>query len=229
MMIEAIIIDDEPKAIELLEHYCERSNDIYCKKSFRNPIEALEFIENNHPQLIFVDINMPKLSGIQLAKLIPSDSHVVFTTAYPEYAVESYNLNATDYLLKPILYHRFLKAVHKVLELKTQQRELQQKTVKRTIVIKSGYEKHQLLLNDILYLEKDGNYMVYHTKTKKILARETIAMALEKLPASFIQVHKSFIISVDHVDVLKSKFLTINSTKIPLSSRYKSTIERHLN
>ncbi|WP_298903875.1 LytTR family DNA-binding domain-containing protein [uncultured Psychroserpens sp.] len=227
-MIDAIIIDDEPKAIELLENYCARSNDIYHVKSFRNPIEALQFIEHKPPHLIFLDINMPNLSGIQLAKLIPNECHIIFTTAYSEYAVESYNLNAIDYLLKPITHQRFLKAIEKVSSIIKTRNDLISKHTKATIMVKSGYEKHQLVLDDILYLEKDGNYMVYHNLTKKILARETIGEALEKLPNTFIQTHKSFIVSIKHIEKLKSKYVYINDIKIPVSNRYKSTLEDKL-
>lgn len=227
-MIEAIIIDDEPKAIELLENYCDRSHDITCLKSFRNAIEGLQYIERKTPQLIFLDINMPNLSGIQLAKLIPTESHIVFTTAYSEYAVESYNLSATDYLLKPITYKRFLQAVDKVSNSIKKISDFKTKPVRSTIVIKSGYEKHLLNIDDILYLEKDGNYMNYHTLNKKILARETISVALEKLPETFVQVHKSYIVSVRHIDVLESKHLYIKSIKIPVSSRYKVILDHKL-
>ncbi|MCD2259201.1 LytR/AlgR family response regulator transcription factor [Psychroserpens luteolus] len=227
-MIEAIIIDDEPKAIELLENYCNRSSVILCIKSFRNPIEALQFIEQKTPQVIFLDINMPKLSGTQLAKLIPSNSHIIFTTAYPEYAVESYNLNATDYLLKPITYQRFFKAVDKVSIALKKETELKNKSTKPTIIVKSGYEKYQISIDDILYLEKDGNYMVYHTLKKKILARETVSAALERLPETFIQTHKSFIVSTTHIEVLKSKHVHIKGVKIPVSHRYKVNLEQKL-
>ncbi|WP_298897146.1 LytTR family DNA-binding domain-containing protein [uncultured Psychroserpens sp.] len=227
-MIEAIIIDDEPKAIELLENYCNRSSAISCIKSFRNPIEALQFIEQKTPQVIFLDINMPNLSGTQLAKLIPSNCHIIFTTAYPEYAVESYNLNATDYLLKPITYQRFFKAVDKVSIALKKETELKNKSTKPTIIVKSGYEKHQISIDDILYLEKDGNYMVYHTLKKKILARETINTALERLPEMFIQTHKSFIVSIQHIEVLESKYIYISDVKIPVSHRYKANLEQKL-
>ena len=227
-MIEAIIIDDEPKAIDLLENYCLRSNIISSIKSFRNPIEALHFIELKTPQLIFLDINMPNLSGIQLAKLIPSQCHIIFTTAYSEHAVESYNLNATDYLLKPITYQRFFKALDKVSISLKLENDLKNKSTEPTIIIKSGYAKHQLLIDDILYLEKDGNYMIYHTTRKKILARETISFALERLPDTFIQTHKSFIISIKHIDVIESKYLYINSIKIPITNRYKAFLEHRL-
>ena len=227
-MIEAIIIDDEPKAIELLTHYCVKSQEVFLLKSFRNPIEALECIEHKKPQLIFLDINMPNLSGIQLAKLIPAESHIVFTTAYSEYAVESYNLSAIDYLLKPITYQRFLKALDKVVSLIKTKNDLISKQATAALIIKSGYDKYQLNVDDILYLEKDGNYMIYHTLSKTILARETISEALKKLPNGFMQTHKSFIVSIKHIEKLKSKYAYINDVKIPVSSRYKLALEHKL-
>lgn len=127
---------------------------------------------------------MPNLSRIHLTKIIPSQSHIIFTTTYSEYAVESYNLNATDYLLKPITFQRFLKAVTKVYDIVKKDTELKRTNSKQTILIKSGYQNHLLELDTILYLEKDGNYMIYHTLEKKILARETIAETLAKLPSS---------------------------------------------
>lgn len=227
-MIEAIIIDDEPKAIELLKNYCERSHDILCMKSFRNAIKALQYIETKKPQLILLDINMPNLSGIQLAKLIPAETHIVFTTAYSEYAVESYNLNATDYLLKPITYKRFRAAIDKVSDMITTSTRLTSEHPKPTLIIKSGYEKHQIEIDSILYLEKDGNYMNYHTLNKKILARETINEALEKLPNTFVQVHKSYIVSLPHIEVIDSKHVLINSNRIPMSNRYKTILDNKL-
>ncbi|WP_298756801.1 LytTR family DNA-binding domain-containing protein [uncultured Psychroserpens sp.] len=227
-MIEAIIIDDEPKAIELLENYCNRSSTISCIKSFRNPIEALQFIEQKTPQVIFLDINMPNLSGTQLAKLIPSNCHIIFTTAYPEYAVESYNLNATDYLLKPITYQRFFKAVDKVSIALKKETELKNRSTKPTIIVKSGYEKHQISIDDILYLEKDGNYMVYHTLKKKILARETVSAALERLPKTFIRTHKSYVVTLNNITSIEKDNVIINSKKIPISKTYKEDLLKKL-
>lgn len=225
-MLNAIIIDDEPKAIELLENYCERIDALLCIKSFRNPIKALQYLESYTPQIIFLDINMPNLSGLQLAKLIPVESHIIFTTAYSEHSVESYNLNATDYLLKPITFQRFLKAVERVSDLLKKDTIPDTKTIDKTIQIRSGYQKHFVSVKDILYLEKDGNYITYHTKETTILARETIAEALNNLPEIFVQVHKSYIISVEKIELIEHKFVHINSIKIPVSKNYKSNIEK---
>ncbi|MGH1386658.1 LytR/AlgR family response regulator transcription factor [Kordia sp.] len=224
MILKAIIVDDEPKAIELLENYCNRIPNIECMQTFRNPVKALIYIEKQKPDVVFLDINMPNLSGIQAAKIIPKPTRIIFTTAYAEYAVESYELNASDYLLKPITFQRFIKAIDK-LQLSSSVKETK---VSEQIIIKSGYQTFQVATETILYLEKEGNYMTYHTTTKKILARESVSEALTKLPSNFIQVHKSYIIQLEHIEVFDQNHLIINSVKIPVSKSYKASLKDRL-
>lgn len=224
MILKAIIVDDEPKAIELLENYCDRIPNIECMQTFRNPVEAILYIEKQKPDIVFLDINMPNLSGIQAAKIIPKSTHIIFTTAYAEYAVESYELNAKDYLLKPITFQRFVKAIDK---LKPSINTKDTKTSER-IIIKSGYQTFQIAAETILYLEKEGNYMTYHTTTKKILARESISEALTKLPSNFIQVHKSYIIQLESVALFDQNHVIINTVKIPVSKSYKAILKEKL-
>ncbi|MCH2196547.1 response regulator transcription factor [Kordia sp.] len=224
MILKAIIIDDEPKAIDLLENYCERIPTIQCMKSFRNPIEALQYIDKQQPDVVFLDINMPNLSGIQAAKIIPTKTHIIFTTAYAEYAVESYELNASDYLLKPITFQRFVKAIDK---LKPHAITKETSSAKK-IIIKSGYQTFQIAPNTILFLKKEGNYMTYQTTSKKILARESIAEALKKLPENFIQVHKSYIVRLESIELFDQNHVEINTIKIPVSKSYKTILKEKL-
>ncbi|WP_298517788.1 LytTR family DNA-binding domain-containing protein [uncultured Kordia sp.] len=224
MILKAIIVDDEPKAIELLENYCDRIPNIECMQTFRNPVEALLYIEKQKPDIVFLDINMPNLSGIQAAKIIPKSTHIIFTTAYSEYAVESYELNASDYLLKPITFQRFVKAIDK---LKPNPIPKETKISER-IIIKSGYQTFQIATETILYLEKEGNYMTYHTTSNKILARESVSEALTKLPANFIQVHKSYIIQLERIEVFDQNHVIINTVKIPVSKSYKAILKDRL-
>ncbi len=226
-MLNAVIIDDEPKAIELMENYCNRCDDIGSWTSFRNPINALKHIEDKVPHIIFLDINMPNISGVQLAKLVPKQCRIIFTTAYPQYAVESYDLDAADYLLKPVVFQRFLKAVTKVSKiLKNNSNTIAERD--QTLLIKSGYQKHRVNIDDILYLKKDGNYMVYYTNEKKIMARETIADALDKLPHSFVRTHKSYIVSIEKIDLIESKYVFIKGTKIPISDSHRTDLEKQM-
>lgn len=224
MILKAIIVDDEPKAIELLENYCERIPNIECMQTFRNPIEALLYIEKKVPEVVFLDINMPNLSGIQAAKIIPKSTHIIFTTAYAEYAVESYELNASDYLLKPITFQRFVKAIDKL----KPQTVTKETTHSKQIIIKSGYQTFQIDTNTILYLEKEGNYMTYHTTSKKILARESISEALVKLPSNFVQVHKSYIIQLERIELFDQNHVIIDTIKIPVSKSYKAILKEKL-
>jgi len=225
-MLKIVIIDDAPKAIKLLENYIGRVAFLNCLASFRNPIEGLDYIQNQHVDLVLLDINMPKLSGISLAKIINPTMNIIFTTAYSEHAVESYNLNAIDYLLKPITFDRFLKAVTKV------QANKKTKTDRRkgskSISVKSGYVLHRINLDDILYLEKDANYMTYHTIEKKILARESVSETLEKLSSDFIQIHKSYIIPIDKIESVDSNHIVIKDSKLPIGKNYKENLMRFL-
>jgi DNA-binding LytR/AlgR family response regulator len=224
MILKAIIVDDEPKAIELLENYCDRIPNIECMQTFRNPVKALLYIEKHKPDVVFLDINMPNLSGIQAAKIIPKPIHIIFTTAYSEHAVESYELNASDYLLKPITFQRFVNAIDK---LKPNAIAKETKVSER-IIIKSGYQTFQIAIETILFLEKEGNYMTYHTTSNKILARESVSEALAKLPSNFIQVHKSYIIQLERIELFDQNHLIINTVKIPVSKSYKATLKDRL-
>ncbi len=227
-MLQVVIIDDEPKAIELLKNYIDRLPFLNCLESFRNPFEGLGFIQYNNVDILLLDINMPKLSGISLAKTIKFSTNVIFTTAYSEYAVESYELNAVDYLLKPISFERFLTAIVKVK--KIDDRESVPFSGIRSINIKSGHTIHKVNLGDILYLEKQGNYMCYNIDNgKKIMVRESISDSLAILPEYFMQIHRSFIVSLNKLESMESNHLVIKTEKIPIGKKYKDGLISFLN
>jgi DNA-binding LytR/AlgR family response regulator len=215
-MMTCVIIDDEPKAIDLLKLYCGRLSDIEVAASFRDPVEALQYLNTNKVDIIFLDINMPKVNGLALAKILGEGAPIVFTTAYAEHAVESYDLGAVDYLLKPISFDRFFKCVEKFKsDLSTTNHNDQ------FISVKSGSIIHRLKPMDILYLEKDGNYCYYYTKDQKIMARKSVTEALSKLPATFIQIHKSIIINTQQVSQFSSDQVVIHSKSLPVSETYR--------
>lgn len=222
--MNAIIIDDEPKAIELLKSYIQHFRKIKLIGTFRNGMRALEFLAENDVNLIFLDINMPHLSGISLSKIIDSNTKIIFTTAYSEYAVESYEVNAVDYLLKPISLERFTKAVEKAITNKMPNEE-----TSNSISIKSGKKVHVADTNDIMYLAKDGNYIVYHLLNKKIMARQSITEALSVLPKHFIQTHKSYIINMNKVDFFDKDDVSIMSNLIPIGLSFKASLLKKLN
>ena len=216
--MKAIIVDDEPKAIHLIKTYLEYFNSIDVVGTFRNGLKAFEYLSKEPVDLIFLDINMPHISGISLSKMLPEHIKVIFTTAYSEYAVESYEIQAVDYLVKPISLERFTKSVSRVIA----NNERTSTVDKTPILLKSGYETYRLQAAQILFLEKDGNYMTYHCVHQKILARETIQEALEKLPKAFLQTHKSYIVNVDKVLSYGSSELTVGKEKIPISDTYRA-------
>lgn len=220
--MRAIIVDDEPKAIELLKSYLQHFNSIHLVETFRNGLKAFEFLSKEKVDLVFLDINMPHISGISLSKMIGPETRVIFTTAYSSYAVESYDVQALDYLLKPISLERFTKAVSKVMAVSGA--TTRHFTAGDTLMIKSGTKFFRLNPNDIFYLEKEGNYITYHTENKKILTRESIVDALERLPSFFTQTHKSYIININKINSLDTETIQILNTSIPIGATYKDKL-----
>jgi DNA-binding LytR/AlgR family response regulator len=224
--MKAIIVDDEPKAIELLKNYLVHFSQIELVNTFRNGLKAFEYLSSHRVDLIFLDINMPHLSGISFSKMIDSSTKIVFTTAYSEYAAESYEVNAVDYLLKPISLERFTKAMGRVLNENVQTPRKEQENI---IIVKSGSKRFRLREEEILYLEKDGNYMIYHLADAKILSRESIRESLRKLPHHFIQSHRSYIVNINKVAATDNDYLMIHQQSIPISNTYKKGLMDLLN
>ncbi|HTD97786.1 MAG TPA: LytTR family DNA-binding domain-containing protein [Mucilaginibacter sp.] len=225
-MISCIAIDDEPKALEVIERYCKKSTLVGLKASFREPVKAIEYLNREKVDLIFLDINMPDINGIQLLQTLSLKPMIIFTTAYSTYAVESYGLNAIDYLLKPITFERFLAAVNKVA---TKNNTTNRDDEAATIFIKSGPLTYQVKVADILYLEKDGNYITVHLKDKQILIRENMSDIFDLVPAAgFVRVHKSYVISIRHIAMIEVHQLIINGEKIPIGSTYRESLRARL-
>lgn len=223
-MIKCLVVDDEPQAVVLLSEYVKKSNHLLLVESFTNPIEAFHFLTVNTIDLLFLDIQMPELSGLQLHKLIRNKAQVVFTTAYEEYAVNSYSLDAVDYLLKPISFERFLLSIEKY-----KRRSIQNTSIHTTannidyIFVKSGYRTLKVNFSDILYLEALNDYVAIHHHDGKILTLETMRHFESILPKSgFIRVHRSFIISIAKINFIEKNRVVIKETYIPISKTYQS-------
>jgi two-component system LytT family response regulator len=229
-MINCIAIDDEPKALEIIERYCRKIDFISLKATYREPVKAIEFLNREKIDLIFLDINMPDISGIQLIATLAVKPMVIFTTAYSTYAVESYDLNAIDYLLKPITFERFLSAVNKALNLFLVKNKTAIKSeIAETVFIKSGSQTHQVKVSDILYLEKDGNYITVYLKDKKILIRENMTDIFAIVPADeFVRVHKSFVVAIRHIKMIEVHQVIVNGEKIPIGSTYREALRERL-
>jgi len=227
-MISCIAIDDEPKALEVIERYCGKTGIVDLKATFREPLKAIEFLNSEKVDLIFLDINMPDLSGMQLVQTLSPRPMIIFTTAYSHYAVESYDLNALDYLLKPITFERFLAAVNKVAAALSPKNTTANED-EPTVFIKSGPQTYQVKVADILYLEKDGNYITVHLKDKNILIRENMGDIFDLVPQTdFLRVHKSYVVAIKHISMIEVHQLVINGEKIPIGSTYREALKARL-
>ena len=222
--MRCIIVDDEPNAIDILQRYAERIDHLTVLGTFRDPVKALQLLHTQETDLVFVDINMPELTGMQLLSSLAHKPLVIFTTAYPQYAVESYEFNAVDYLVKPISFERFLKAVNKA-HAQFQLLSRPSTANKDIILLKSGTQLHRLNKNEVLYFEKDSNYIIVHTDDKKILVRGNLPDVFELVPAEeFCQVHKSFIVNLSHVDIVEVHQVTVKGKKIPVGATYREAL-----
>ena len=227
--MNCVIIDDEPAAIDVLKFHLSSIPFVVLKKSFRDPLYALEYLPQHKIDLIFLDINMPKLSGISFPKFLQNPPLIIFTTAYSEYALESYELKAVDYLLKPIEFDRLLQAVLKAKQLlegnirgETTSSEISSDISDQTIFIKSGSEFHQLFVQNIKYIESDGNYVTFYTDKRPILARYKISEVLELLPKEyFTRIHRSNIVALKHIETVKKYCVVIDNKEIPISNKYR--------
>lgn len=216
-MIKAIAVDDEPVALDIIGMHAEKVPFLQLEAKFVNAITALEYLNQHETDLLFLDIKMPDISGIDFYNSLVKKPSLIFTTAYSEHAVTGFDLEATDYLLKPITFPRFLRACNKVQETIQKNREL----LSDHIFIKDGYTLIKIHLDEILFIEATGNYLKYVLKNKQILTRSTMKEALETLPpARFIQVHRSFIVNSDQVQRIERHQLILAGQTIPISSSY---------
>lgn len=221
-MFKCIVIDDEELARTLLTSYINRLDFLELVQDFESPLDAIETLKSNSIDLIFLDIQMPDLKGTDFAKMVSSTTKIIFTTAYSEYAIQGYELNALDYLLKPITFERFLKAVTKL-------QSKNEDTLEKTITVKSGYDLHKLKLNDITHIESDSEYVIFHTPEKKIMCHKTLKSLEKSLDASaFMRVHRSFIVNKSKVTGLKGRDLLLSTITIPVSDSYYENVKKEL-
>lgn len=219
-MINAIAIDDEPLALEIIAAFCENDKDIKLQKSFTNTKEAMEYLNENTIDLLFLDIQMPSISGIDFYKNLDQKLMVIFTTAYSKYAVEGFNLSAVDYLLKPIELDRFLKATAKAKEIFDYNNKEQNDA--DYIFVRADYSLVKIDCNEILYLESTDDYIKIHLIGKNpIMTLSTLKAIEDKLPTNnFIRVHRSYIVATNKIERVKGKTIHIATFQIPISNKY---------
>jgi DNA-binding LytR/AlgR family response regulator len=220
-MINAIAIDDEPLALNVIETFCAGVDFLNLQKSFTKPGEALKHLRKYPADLVFLDIRMPSMTGISLYKAIKQNTMVIFTTAYSDYAVESYELNAIDYLLKPIMPNRFIQAVNKAYDYYNFIYKIDN-TIQKDIYIRADFSLIKVPLADILYIESLGDYLKVFIKDRKtIVARMTMKEVYDNLPTTdFIRVHRSFILPKKRIQSVRNKTIIIPEKEIPLGNTY---------
>lgn len=219
MQIKCIIAEDEPLAMERARQYVQKIPFLELTGCFENAMEALVFLKANEVDLLFLDINMGEFSGIQLLESADLTCEVIFTTAYHEYALKGYDLNITDYLLKPYTFERFLQAVHKA----------QASIAKRVpiinrefIFIKTEFRLEKIMLDDILFIEGMRDYRRIHTIDKKIMTLKTFAeFEHEIVPAQICRIHKSYMVSLQKIDSVEKDMARIKTHSLPISETYK--------
>lgn len=224
--MKCVIIDDEPLAIEIIETYLQKIDNKEIIGKFTNPVKALAFLTNHTVDLVFLDIQMPNLTGIDLVKSIKKLPQFIFTTAYPQYALEGFDLNATDYLVKPIPFPRFLQAVNRA-ETYHKSRENLTQIPNDFIFVRSEYENVKIAVEEITYIEGLKDYIKIFTEnsTKATLTLMSFKEILEKINhPNFLRVHRSFIVNVSQIDSLQKSRIIIGEKYIPIGETYKEKV-----
>ena len=232
-MINAIAIDDEPLALQLVSGYIEKTPGLNLAGSFDNPLDAIDFLNNESVDLIFVDIQMPDLSGLEFTRSLAKGPKVIFTTAYEKYALEGFRLDVIDYLLKPFSYEEFLKAVQKAVRLIKLEKEVPEQvdTNNEFLFLKSDYKIRRINFNDILYIEglKDYVKVFIQGSDRPVLSLITLKALEAKLPeAKFMRVHRSFIVNLERIDTIERSRIVFGKTYIPVGEQYKDKFQEFL-
>ena len=238
-MLNAVAIDDEPIALEVVKALAAKIPFLQLKAVFASPFEAMAYLQQEKVDLLFLDIKMPDISGIEFLRALPDPPMVIFTTAYSEHAVQSFELDAIDYLLKPFSQARFLKACNKALqqyEYRNRERQGadgfkavdgQGSPGPNIIFVKSGYEQIRIDLNEVLYVESNGNYVQFVLSQSKLLSRLTMAEAAALLPEpSFVRIHRSYIVGKKHVTKVDRNNVWLGKTSLPIGPAYAAELER---
>ncbi len=222
-MIRAIAIDDEPLALELISRFCSQISTIQLEKTFTKPSAAISYLQKFPVELVFLDIQMPSITGLELVKQLPENVMVIFTTAFSEFALDAYNLNAIDYLLKPFEENRFAKAVNKAVEY-YQLKSQNENPADKFLLIRADYKLTKIALSEIHYIEGLGDYLkVFYGDNKLIVARMTMKNILAKLPAKeFLRVHRSFIVPYSKIENVRNKTILILGQEIPIGTSYEA-------
>lgn len=228
-----MVVDDETIAHDIINKYCAMLPSLQWMQDCYDAIEALEYLSKNTVDLIFLDLNMPKLKGFEFLRTLPVQPKIIVTTAYQEYALEGYELNIVDYLLKPFSFERFLKAVNKACIDTTKPQSINpievDNTRTRKIFLRVNSKYVQVILDDILFLESSGNYIKILTKEETFTIRGTLSSIGEQIPLDgFVQVHRSFMVASQHIKSVEGNQIMISDHTVPIGKMFKEAVDRIL-
>ena len=231
--IRCIVVDDEPLAVEMLAAFIRKTLSLELTATFTDPVLALSAIGEEKPDLVFLDIQMPDLNGLELSRLLPQDTRVIFTTAFRQYAFESYEVEALDYLLKPIRYQKFIESVSKAERwMEIRLASVRPERNRRFAFIKTDGEYRNIDFDQILYVEGMKDYILIHleSETEPIVAHMTMKAIEEKLPSDmFMRVHRSYIVALDKITAIDSYGdILLDKISVPVSDSYRKDIERYV-
>lgn len=226
--IKCAVVDDEHLALSLIGDYLQKIPQLELVASCSNGMETIHALQKHKIDLLFLDIQLPDIRGVELLRTLPNKPLTIFTTAYPDYAIESYDLQAVDYLLKPIEFDRFVKAVNKATEQMKLRNNARFPIQDSFIIVKADHGKHKIYHKDIIYLESLHEYIAFHTiKDKKILTLMSLAKLEETLPGNFLRIHRSYIVNIDKVSSLYGNQVVLGDVKLPIGRSYKeNTLKR---
>ena len=233
-IFNCLIIDDEPLAIKVIKDYVEKTPQLDLSGTCSNGMDAYQMIQDNDIDLLFLDIEMPQFTGIDLAKTLPPSLKIIFTTAHRDYAIESYELDVVDYLLKPISFQRFFKSVTKFLNLSkgitspVAQSETPSREKKDAIYIYADKKNYKVYLDDILYLESLKDYVRVFTTERSLVTKSTISHYEELLPTDFLRIHRSFIVNKNKISAYTNQDVEIGKKEIPIGVSYKKEVAQNL-
>ena len=229
-MLKYIIIDDEPLAHDIIKEFCSMLPHLQLEKDCYNAMEAMEYLNKNTVDFMFLDINMPKLTGLDFLKTLTNPPKTIITTAYKEHALEGFELNVVDYLVKPFSFERLVKSINKVVQTDQKATEISTTESGYRFFIKGDKKYHQISSDDILYIEAYGNYTKIYLKDEMIVSHEKISAFEELLPPdTFLRVHKSFIVALEKIKLIEGNRIMIETHEIPIGQTYKSSVSRLYN
>lgn len=231
--IICLAVDDEPPALEILKNYISAVPSLELAGSCINGVEALQVLRSTQVDLMFLDIQMPQLLGTDLIRTLNNPPKVIFTTAFRKFAVEGFELNAVDYLLKPVSFERFLKAVNKVMDLQLSRQPVEaipEPDISNAyLYFRADRKMHKVLVNDIIFIESLKDYIKIVTRAKTIITKQSISSIEERLPkSSFIRIHRSFIVSLDKIQSYTTELIAIGNAELPVSRMYRHEVEKVL-